>query len=187
MYSELVAAQPRRSPAVILDKLAPLDLNPDFVAENVGILNIRSVYDIAGVENGRRTDNTPATIASLANPGQTPADQRAARFLRIEKAVSQPDDDVREIDNSAFGASNFMREILGYVPIEPDGSVRVKVPANVSFIFSILDKDGRRIGNQYGIGQQHLTWLQLRPGEVVNCQGCPAGLPRCSDHRRALC
>jgi hypothetical protein len=166
MYAEVVAAQPRRLPAVILDKQAPLDLNPDFVAENVGVLNIRSVYDIAGVDTARRTDNTPVTIASLADPAQTPADQRPARFLRIEKPVSIPDDDVRDIDNSAFGPTGVMREILGYAPIEPDGSVRVKVPANVAFAISILDKDGRRIS------QQHRAWLQLRPGEVLNCQGC---------------
>lgn len=166
MYADVVAAQPRRLPAVILDKLPPLDLNPDFVAENVGVLNIRSVYDIAGVDTARRTDNTPVTIASLADPRQTPAAQRPARFLRIEKPVSIPDDDIRDIDDSAFGPTGVMREILGYIPIEPDGSVRVKVPANVAFAISILDQDGRRIS------QPHRAWLQVRPGEVLNCQGC---------------
>ena len=32
-----------------------------------------------------------------------------------------------------------MRQILGYVPIEPDGSVRVTVPANVAFQISVVD------------------------------------------------
>ena len=32
-----------------------------------------------------------------------------------------------------------MREILGYAPIEPDGSVQIKVPANVAFQISVLD------------------------------------------------
>ena len=57
--------------------------------------------------------------------------QRPARFLRLEKAVSIPDEDIVDLDNTAFGPNiqQGMREILGYVPIEPDGSVRVKVPA----------------------------------------------------------
>jgi hypothetical protein len=68
------------------------------------------------------------------------------------------------LDNSV----GFMREILGYVPIEADGSVRVKVPANVAFQISVLDANARRLP-QF---PQHTSWLQLRPGEVLQCNGC---------------
>jgi hypothetical protein len=73
---------------------------------------------------------------------------------------------VRDIDPSGFGASPFMREILGYIPVEPDGSVRVKVPANVAFIIDVLDANGRRTS------PVHRNWLQVRPGEVLACNGC---------------
>jgi hypothetical protein len=59
-----------------------------------------------------------------------------------------------------------MREIIGYAPIEPDGSVRVKVPANIPFAISVLDKDGKRITDR------HQNWLQLQPGEILTCNGC---------------
>jgi len=62
-----------------------------------------------------------------------------------------------------------MREIIGYAPIEPDGSVRVKVPANIPFALNVLDKDGKRISGR------HQNWLQLRPGEVMTCNGCHTG------------
>jgi hypothetical protein len=90
------------------------------------------------------------------------------RFLRIEKAVSQPDEDVRDFDASAFGVTRAfgMREILGYAPVEPDGSVRVKVPADVAFALTVLDADGRRIG------PRHDYWLQVRPGQELQCNGC---------------
>ena len=55
---------------------------------------------------------------------------------------------------------------IGYAPIEPDGSVKIKVPANVPLAISVLDKDGRRIGGR------HQNWLQTRPGEVITCNGC---------------
>jgi hypothetical protein len=63
--------------------------------------------------------------------------------------------------------AQLMREVLGYVPIEPDGSVSVKVPANVAFWPEILDGDGRRIE------PRHQNWLQLRPGEDTFLQRLP--------------
>ncbi|MCM2311177.1 MAG: hypothetical protein NDI84_07195, partial [Steroidobacteraceae bacterium] len=87
---------------------------------------------------------------------------------RIEKAVSLPDDDVRDFDNSAFGvtARFGMRELLGYAPVEPDGSVRVKVPADVPFAITVLDASGRRTS------PRHENWLQVRAGEELRCNGC---------------
>ena len=162
LIGEIVAAQPRALPQSIPDKVPGVDLDADLVAENVGILDIRSVYDIDGV------DTANPDIATLADPAQRTAVQRPARFLRIEKAVSIPNRDVRDFDASAFGvnASQGMREILGYAPIEPDGSVRVKVPANVAFGVSVLDANGRRIS------QRHQNWMQLMPGEERSCNGC---------------
>ncbi len=76
-----------------------------------------------------------------------------------------------------------MRTILGYAPVEPDGSVSVRVPANLPFTFSILDSNGRRLP-QFG---QHASWLQLRPGEERHCNGChekPAGTAVEKSHGR---
>jgi hypothetical protein len=127
---------------VILDKVPVIDFDPDLQTQAVGILDIRSVYDFDGTT--RNTGTGTPSIGTLANPSLRTADQRPARFLRIEKPVSIGDDDLGfpDIDNAAFGTVNFMREILGYVPIEPDGSVSVRVPTSVAFVISILDKDG---------------------------------------------
>ena len=161
MLTDVVAAQPRATlPPVILDKQAPGDFDANFVSEAVGVLDIKSVYDFDGV------DTATPNLATVANPQTRTADQRPARFLRVEKAVSQADRDVRRIDNAAFGVAGFMREILAYAPIEPDGSVKIKVPANVAFQISILDANGRRIS------PSHNNWLQVRPGEVLACNGC---------------
>ncbi len=160
MITDIVVAQPRTAPVVILDRTPGVDVNADLVSEGVGVLDIKSVYDFDGV------DTAVPNIATVANPGQRTPTQRLARFVRLEKAVSLPDDDVLDIDGSAFGASNFMREILGYAMVEPDGSVRMKVPANVSFQISILDGEGKRYS------PLHRNWLQVRPGEVLSCNGC---------------
>ena len=99
----------------------------------------------------------------------TPPAQRPARFLRIEKAVAIPDEDIVDLDNTAFGPNiqQGMREIIGYAPIEPDGSVRVKVPANVALAVSVLDANGRRIS------ARHQNWLQVVPGQELDLQRLP--------------
>ncbi len=160
LFSEVVVMEPKVLPPVILDKVAGIDLDPDLVGESVGVLHIRSVYDFDGTAS--------ADIATLADPGLTTNAERPARFARLVKAVSMPDDDLVDLDNTAFGRSRaqLMRDILGYAPIHPDGSIKVKVPANVAFWIDVLDEQGRRIL------PRHQNWLQLRPGEEAECSGC---------------
>jgi hypothetical protein len=160
MVTDIVAAQPRALQNIILDKHAGVDFDSQLETDNVGILDIRSVYDFDG------TDTATPSIGVLADPGATTAAQRPARFIRLEKPVSIPDRDVLDLSNAAFGASGFMREIMGYAPIEPDGSVKIKVPANVAFQISVLDVNGRRVS------PIQAAWLQVRPGETLTCNGC---------------
>ena len=162
LYTDVAVAQPRSRPAAIVDGALSGNFDPSLVGEDAGILKIRSVYDMNGV------DTAMPDIGSLADPAITLADERPARFLRLYKAVGIPDDLTRDFDNSAFGVSvQFgMREIVGYAPVEPDGSVMIKIPADVPITFDVVDKTGRRIG------QRHQNWVQARPGETVACMGC---------------
>jgi hypothetical protein len=172
------------------------DMNLDLANRSSGLLHIRSVYDVDGVfrslginPTSLSTLNNLATndpdgyaglynfsrdnrlVAYLADPSRFSSDERPARFLRIIKSVGIPDElngaDF-DIDNDAFGisAQQGMREIIGYAPIEPDGSVMVEVPANVPLAISVVDKNGRRIT------PRHLSWIQVKPGETVTCSGC---------------
>jgi hypothetical protein len=160
MFTEVVSADPRPTPPVILDSENRFVDDPDLVAEAAGVLSIRSVYDFDG--------GAIVNIPAIADPAQTTADQRPARFLRVVKAVSLPDEDFLDLDNTAFGRSTQqgMKEIVGYSMIEPDGSVMVKVPANVALAISVLDGNGRRIT------ARHQNWIQLRPGQLLECNGC---------------
>lgn len=162
VYTDVVAAQRRPRPAILVDR----SLDADLVEEGAGVLDIRSVYEFDGGFNGLGT--AAADLAELADPARTLADGRPARFLRVLKAVAIPGRDLVELRGTAFGRSSgqLMREIVAYAPIEPDGSVKIKVPANVPLAISILDKDGRRISTR------HQNWIQLRPGETVTCNGC---------------
>ena len=177
IVDEPVVLAPRTRPAVLIDKVVGLELDPALADDEfVGILHIRSVYDFDGSFNALGATKTlggaVATLAEMADPTITDADQRPARYLRIVKAAAIPDpqDPATEFDvGVAFGAGGRrggMREIIGYAPIEPDGSVMTKVPANVPLSIQVVDKDGRRIS------APHLNWIQVRAGETVECGGC---------------
>ncbi|TLZ32931.1 MAG: hypothetical protein E6K32_18625 [Gammaproteobacteria bacterium] len=175
MVTDVAVAQPHPLPAVILDKVPGVDLDQNLVNAGVGVIDIRSVYDIDGV------DTANPNIPTVADSAKTPPGQRPARFMRLEKAVSIPDRTIVNLSPAAFGASDYMLEILGYAPIEPDGSVQIEVPANVAFRVSVLDANARRVGSAQGV------WLQVKPGEVVKCNGChtPASAQRPISHGRA--
>jgi hypothetical protein len=175
MVTDVAVAQPRPPPNVISDRVPGVGLDENLLNAGVGVIDIRSVYDIDGV------DTAVPNIAAVADPVQTPPNQRPARFIRLEKAVSIPDKTVVNLSGAAFGASNYMIEILGYAPIEPDGSVRIEVPGNVAFRMSVLDANARRITPAQGV------WLQVKPGEVVNCNGChlPATAQNPHSHGRS--
>ena len=172
MVTDVAAAQPRTVPKII----PPITPDPELQGEGVGEVDIRSVYDFDGV------DTTAGGIVALSD-GKTPASNRPARFIRLVKAVSIPDRKVINLAQEAFGASDFMREIMGYAPIEPDGSVRIKVPADVAFEISILDVNGRRVA----AFPDHSDWLQVRAGEVLACNGChtPPSTAKPYSHGRA--
>ncbi len=184
MYTDVVAFQPRLpTPTPIPDAQPSATGSYTFAlaAEGVGILDIKSVYDFDGV------DAAPGGYKTARDPTLRMATPTRPRYIRIEKAVSLPDREVlsnNAFPNFAFGAAgNFMREIIGYAEVEPDGSTRVKVPANIPFQISMLDANGRRLD---GVFPRHRAWLQIRTGETVVCNGCHVQpvLPPSNSHGR---
>lgn len=95
MYTDVVAMQSRPLPNILLDKQTGVELDGTLADEGAGVIDIRTVYDIDGAFNN--LGSGAASIAALADPAQTLAADRPARFLRIVKAVGIPDEDVKEI------------------------------------------------------------------------------------------
>ena len=159
--TDVVAGQPREYPALLEDTVENSD-------EKTGILHIRSVYDYDGGFDDRGSN---VTLTDPQNPLQeflqkTQPDDRNPRFLRLIKDFIRPDRDEFRIPNLANRGGTLV-EIIGYAPIEPDGSVKVRVPVDVPFSFQIVDKNGRRVGER-----RHVSWLQVRKGETLECNGC---------------
>lgn len=140
----------------------------------MGVLGVRSVYhtdflDIMGNsvlapglgENIPNAGGVPNLLA-MKDPNSVSYLNRPGYFARVTRALPTPPG----ISRNAIGRTNFeMQEVLGYVPVEPDGSLLAKVPADSALTISILDGAGRAF-------QTHTNWLQVRPGETRTCNGC---------------
>jgi HEAT repeat protein len=65
---------------------------------------------------------------------------------------------------------------LGTVPLAPDGSFYVEVPADIALSIQAVDAEGRSVINE-------TSWIYVRPGERLSCIGCHnhrASSPRAS-------
>ena len=68
---------------------------------------------------------------------------------------------------------------LGTVDLENDGSVYLKIQADMPFRMQTLDSEGMVV-------QGPSSWLQMRPNERRGCVGCHAGHTRVPDNRQPL-
>jgi hypothetical protein len=186
MYKDPVAIMPRPEPSVS----APASIDADLAAQGLGTLDVRSVYDTDGL--GRMgdavispADKRPGCLSVIPKTAPTdPNDARAAvadlkrmknpadlayicspaRFVRAVRAIAPPSNTMGL--RSAIGETDFEQtQILGYAPIEPDGSFRLNVPADTPIALSVIDAQGRAF-------QTHTNWIQVRPGERRTCDGC---------------
>jgi hypothetical protein len=64
-----------------------------------------------------------------------------------------------------FTSTSGLGRVLGDVPLESDGSLFVRLPADVPIVLDLIDADGRVVA-----GQRTPFWV--RPGETRGCVGC---------------
>ncbi|HIZ55360.1 MAG TPA: hypothetical protein H9671_04035 [Firmicutes bacterium] len=66
---------------------------------------------------------------------------------------------------STGNASWDVKQVLGIIPLEADGSALFEVPANTPVYFQVLNADGEMI-------QSMRSWSTLMPNETFSCVGC---------------
>ncbi|HEY9063481.1 MAG TPA: hypothetical protein VIO33_00765, partial [Burkholderiaceae bacterium] len=186
MYTHPVAIQARTEP----NATDPTAVDSTLAAQNLGLLEVRSVYDTDGL--GRMgdpvltaadlgtgcttaiakttptdTSDTRAQVADLVkmkDPANAAYGCAPARFIRAVRAIAPPQGMTGM--RSAIGETEFeMQQILGYAPIEPDGSFKLQIPADTPIGLAVVDSEGRAF-------QTHTNWIQVRPGERRTCDGC---------------
>jgi hypothetical protein len=186
MYTDPVALQPRSEP----NATEPTNIDPQLAAQNMALIEVRSVYDtdglqrmaepmltdadrpagcsvgIAQVAPADPMDTRPmvADLARIKDPADPAYRCAPARFVRATRAIPPPAAMMGL--RSAIGETEFeQQQIIGYAPVEPDGSFKLRVPADIPLALAIVDAQGRAF-------QTHTNWIQVRPGERRTCDGC---------------
>ncbi len=187
MYVDPVAIQARTEPATS----SPAALDSTLASQHMGTLDVRSVYDTDGLGRmgeGMLTasdanagctaplipqtkpidvNDTRASVADInliKDPANAAYNCAPARFIRAVRAVAPPTNMMKM--RSSLGETDFeAQQVLGYAPIEPDGSFKLNVPADTPIALAVIDAQGRAL-------QTHTNWIQVRPGERRTCDGC---------------
>ncbi len=187
MYTDPVPLQARAEPAAS----DPTNVDPQLAAQDLALIEVRSIFDTdglrrmgepmivaadlpAGCSTGIATTAPPdepsetrpmvADLVRMKDPADAAYGCNPVRFVRALRAIAPPSSTMGL--RSAIGETEFeQQQILGYAPVEPDGSFKLQVPADVPLALQIIDAQGRAF-------QTHTNWIQVRPGERRTCDGC---------------
>jgi len=104
--------------------------------------------------------------ASIFNTQETDVKARG-RYVRIVEGLPMV---ARHSTHSNAGIAwmnhgGAMARILGVLPVAPDGSFSVELPADRLFHIQVLDADGYVVANE-------MNWQYVRPSETKGCVGC---------------
>lgn len=69
------------------------------------------------------------------------------------------------MDPISYGGTFTLERVVGTVPVEPDGSAYMELPALRSFFFVALDENNLSV-------KRMQSFLTVQPGEVSSCVGC---------------
>lgn len=101
-------------------------------------------------------------------PGVAPGTVKSLRIVETTSRVSGVPPGGRWWNQAflvSWQGSYDVKNILGVVPVEPDGSAYFEAPAGKAIYFQALDGDGRLV-------QSMRTFVQAVPGVTRSCRGC---------------
>ena len=85
--------------------------------------------------------------------------------LLVLEVLAKPYNMFSGMEPLTYGGSFFLERILGTVPVEPDGSAYMELPAMRPLFFVALDKDGLAV-------KRMQSFMSVQPGERLSCVGC---------------
>lgn len=92
-------------------------------------------------------------------------EEEQVKKLLVLKQLPKPVNFSGGMQPLTIGGSFTLAEIVGEVPVYPDGSAYMELPALQSLFFVALDKDEKPIKRMH-------SFVVLQPGETTSCVGC---------------
>lgn len=95
--------------------------------------------------------------------GQERPDRSSQPIEQIAVIAARP---TRPGERNGFSANEFeKRALVGFAPVQADGSFKIEIPADTPISFATLDEYDRGIVTKR-------THVYVRPGETFTCTGC---------------
>ena len=85
--------------------------------------------------------------------------------LLVLETLPKPINYTGGMEPLSYGGTFTLERVVGTVPVEPDGSAYLELPALRSFFFVALDGDDLSV-------KRMQSFLTVQPGEVFSCVGC---------------
>ena len=85
--------------------------------------------------------------------------------LLVLEPLPKPINYTGGMDPLTYGGSFTLERVVGTVPVEPDGSAYLELPARRSFFFVALDDHDLAV-------KRMQSFLTVQPGETTSCIGC---------------
>ncbi len=85
--------------------------------------------------------------------------------LLVLETLPKPINYTGGMEPLSYGGTFTLQRVLGSVPVEPDGSAYLELPALRSVLFVARDKDGLSV-------KRMQSFTTVQPGEVTSCVGC---------------
>ncbi len=134
----------------------------------------------------KRDKKTGRFIVQDIYQGLTGVERGEVKWLRVIEETSRVSATPGGAYNQTFLVSAVLaftvKNYLGVVPVEPDGSAYFEVPAGRAIYLQALDGEGRLV-------QSMRTFVQAAPGVTRSCIGChehKSGAPQNRGRREAL-
>ncbi|MEI7733316.1 MAG: hypothetical protein WCO56_27340 [Verrucomicrobiota bacterium] len=114
------------------------------LSETTGYVVLQDIY------HGRNMDGV--------KPGEI-------KKLLVMETLPKPINHSGTMEPISYGGTFTLPRILGTVPVEPDGSANIELPALRSLFFIALDENNLSV-------KRMQSFLTVMPGETLSCVGC---------------
>jgi hypothetical protein len=110
---------------------------------------------------------TGKLVLSNIYRGRRMADVKPGQIkkLLVLESLPMPIHYTGGMDPISYGGTFTLERVLGTVPVEPDGSAYMELPALRSFFFVALDENDDSV-------KRMQSFLTVMPGETTSCVGC---------------
>jgi len=113
-----------------------------------------------------RHETGTLVLADIYDSRNMPGVKRGdIKKLLVIEALPKPVNFTGGMDPLSYGGSFTLERVVGTVPVEPDGSAHMKLPALRALFFVALDENDLAV-------KRMQSFLTVQPGEVTSCVGC---------------